>query len=317
MSRILLLGGSGFIGRHVAQRLVRDQHTVIVPTRGRERAKRDLILLPTVELISADIHDEPTLERLVSGCSAVINLVGVLHSRSGRPFGLDFKRAHEDLPRHLVGACERAGVKRLVHLSALGASADAPSGYLRSKAAGEQALATSPSVAVTVLRPSVVFGPGDRFLSLFAQLLRARPVLPLAMPQARFQPVYVEDVANAVVAALTDERATGQTYDLVGPRVYSLQALVEMVGNVSAHPRPIIGLSKTLSLIQAWMMEWMPGRMLSRDNVYSMTVDSVSDAPLPFGLSATALEAVVPGYLANAELHSRFDRLRFRAARHG
>ena len=136
MARICLLGGGGFIGRSVAEALVERAHAVIIPTRRREWTKRNLLMLPTVEVVDADIHDDATLDRLFAGCDAVINLVGVLHSKPGQPYGREFERVHVALAKRIVAACEKSGVRRLLHMSALGAAADAPSEYLRSKAAG-------------------------------------------------------------------------------------------------------------------------------------------------------------------------------------
>jgi uncharacterized protein YbjT (DUF2867 family) len=315
MARICLIGGSGFIGRHIAEQLSRRQDQIIIPTRNREKAKRDLIMLPTVDLIPADIRDEHTLDALLAGCDVLINLVGILHSRSGRPYGPQFAEAHVALPRRLAAACVRNGVRRLIHLSALGASADAPSQYLRSKAAGEQALreAAGP-LELTLFRPSVVFGPDDQFLNAFARLQRFLPFMLLAMPEARFQPVYVEDVARAVLASLAEDQSIGQTYELVGPRVYSLRELVSYAGRLCGHPRPIAGLGLGASMLLASVMECLPGRILSRDNVRSMRRDNVSAQPLPFGIEPTPLEAVAPGYI-QARWASRYDRFREVAAR--
>jgi len=316
MARICIIGGSGFIGRHLAELLVRNQHQVVVPTRNRERAKRDLIMLPTVDLVSADIFADAELDRLFAGCDIVINLVGVLYSRPGRPYGPQFQRVHVELPRRIVEACRRRGVIRLVHVSALGAADGAPSEYLRSKAAGEHAvLAAGPAIGATVFRPSVVFGPQDRFLNLFARLQRFTPVVFLAMPAAQFQPVYVGDVARAIVACLDEDGSHGQVYELAGPRVYALRELVQYAGALAGCPRPVIGLSRWLSLLQAAVLEHLPLRLITRDNVRSMRVANVSSAPLPFGIPATPVEAVAPGYLGRDCLHSRYERFRHFAAR--
>jgi uncharacterized protein YbjT (DUF2867 family) len=310
MARICIVGGSGFIGRHLAESLVRAQHVIVIPTRNRERAKRDLIMLPTVDLLRADIHDDAELERLLARCDAVINLVGVLNSKGGRPYGPQFARAHVELPRRIVEACRRQGVPRLVHISALGASESAPSEYLRSKAAGEEAVLQAAGLHATVFRPSVVFGPGDRFLNLFATLQRFVPVVFLGMAEARFQPVFVGDVARAVTACLDEDKSFGEVYELAGPRVYTLRQLVRYAGELCGHPRAIIGLGGPLSIMQAFFLEWLPLKLLTRDNVRSMRVPSVSSAVLPFGIQPTPIEAVAPGYLGKDHLQSRFDRFR-------
>lgn len=318
MSRILVLGGSGFVGRAIVARLAADGHEVIVPTRRRERAKT-LILLPTVEVVEADIHDRARLARLMQGCHAIINLVGVLQSRragGANLYGPDFERAHVALPRTITAACREAGVRRLVHMSALQARTDGPSEYLRSKGDGEAwVLAQQNDLDVTVFRPSVIFGPEDRFLNLFADLQCILPIIFLGSPDARFQPVYIEDVARVFVAALFDRGSYAGAFDLVGPRAYTLRELMRFAGRASGHARPVIGLSRSQSYLQAWSMEWLPGNLLSRDNYRSMQVDNVSSAAMPFGVQATAMEAVAPGYLRQDSPRARYVSLRLRAGR--
>ena len=315
MAKICVVGGSGFIGRHIVSLLAGQGHTVIVPTRDRERAKH-LITLPTVDVVQTGVHDAGALSRLFHGCDAVINLVGILHGRPGMPYGEDFANAHVALPEKLAAACIAAGVPRFVHMGALRASPDAPSEYLRSKAAGEAAvLAAKDRLAVTVFRPSVVFGPEDGFLNLFVCLLRIFPLMPLGSPDARFQPVYVGDVARAFVQSLNERSSHGRVYDLVGPRVYTLRELVAYTGRVIGHERPIIGLGKMLSGLQAFALGLLPAPLMTLDNLRSMDLDNTSDAALPFGIAATPLESVAPSYLTGVPPRTRFNFFRLRAGR--
>ena len=300
---ILLIGGTGFLGSGLAHRLSAQGFRLRLPTRRRGRAKH-LLLLPTAEVIEADVHDPLALARLMADQDVVINLVGILQGgrgMPGQPYGSGFARAHVQLPEKIVAAMQAAGVPRLLHVSALKASPDAPSGYLRSKAVGEAVVLDS-KLEVTIFRPSVIFGAGDSFLNLFAGLLKTAPLLPLACPEARFQPVWKGDVAACMAQSLTRPESIGQSYDLCGPRQYTLQELVRYVGAVSGHRRPVLGLSDTLSYLQAWTMEFVPGVPMSRDSYYSMQLPNVCGAgcTLPFGRLPTSLEAVAPSYLADA-----------------
>jgi uncharacterized protein YbjT (DUF2867 family) len=322
-SRILVAGGTGFIGTHVVSRLVAEGRRVIVPTRHRERA-RHLILLPTVDVVEADLHAPGELASLVAGCDAVVNLVGVLHGRSGGaadPWGPDFGRAHVELPAALVDACRRADVRRLVHVSALGVN-DAgkntlPSRYLRSKAGGEEKVRQARDLDWTILRPSVVFGEDDRFLNLFAQLHRMLPVLALAKAEARFQPVWVGDVAQAVVNVLDAQATFGRTYALAGPEVFTLRQLVRMAGEWNGGARPIVSLPAGLGRLVATLMEWAPGEpLMTRDNLDSMTIDNVSARPTDpdLGIVPASLSAMGPS-LYGPQPAARYSAWRTRARR--
>jgi NADH dehydrogenase len=304
MASVLVVGGSGFVGSHLVRRLAGRGLRVVVPTRRRERAKH-LTLLPTVEVVEADVHDDAMLGRLCADQDAVVNLVGILRGGNGVPYGAGFARAHVELPRRVAEAARRAGIDRFMHMSALKADAAAPSGYLRSKAAGEAAVRlVLPSA--TIFRPSVIFGPGDAFLAMFAGLLKFAPVMPLAAPGARFQPVWIGNVADAFVEGLMRPESDGQTYELCGPNVYTLRQLVEYAGECSGRRRPVVGLSPALSWLQALALELVGGPM-TRDNLRSMSVPNVCEAGcgLPFGLAPAALEQVAPGYLGHLGRPSR------------
>jgi NADH dehydrogenase len=319
IAEVCVLGGSGFVGRHVCHALAAAGYRVRVATRDRERAKEQLILLPTVEVASVNIHDSAQLAAFARGAGAVINLVGVLHDGRG---DRGFDAAHVELVRKVVAACRSSGIARLLQMSSLASARDGPSRYLRSKGEAE-AIVRESGLAWTIFRPSVVFGPGDGFINMFARLLRLAPVVPLACPAARFQPVYVGDVAAAVVKSLGGPGSIGMSYDLCGPRVYTLRELVEYVGAVTGRRRPIIGLNDRLSYLQALAMELPPLKqvmraldmLMTRDNYYSMQIDSVCDCEFPFGIQPAALEAVAPSYLGPSSPRARYQRFRGRARR--
>ncbi len=298
--RLCILGGSGFVGRALSARLVADGHEVLVPTRRYDK-HRDLLVLPTLSLLQGDVHNPDFLASCCEDQDVVINLVGILNER-GRN-GRGFVRAHVALPEKLVAACRRAGVKRLLHMSALHASLTAPSHYLRTKAMGEDTAhrTAADGIAVTSFRPSVIFGPRDSFVNRFAGLLRLAPgVFPLACPDAKFQPVYVEDVVSAYVHALHDSKTHGQRYDLCGPKVYTLSQIVGYIAEQMGKHVYIVGLNRALSHLQAALLEFAPGKPFSLDNFRSLQVDSICASrafPEVFGITPTPMEQVVPGYI--------------------
>jgi len=317
LKKVLLIGGGGFVGGWVASRLSERGIRVIVPTRRRERNK-PLIMLPTVYTVQADVHDEKVLASLMDDVDAVINLAGILHdSNSAQPYGKRFAAAHVELPKQIVAAMKQTGVRRLVHLSALKAAVDAPAAYLRSKAAGEAVvLGAASELDVTVLRPSVIFGPGDAFLSTFATLLKLFPVLPIAGGQARLQPVYVGDVADVVSACLADDKTFGQTYELCGPTTYTLRELIDYVGKLSGRHRCVINLPAPLAYAQASLLSLLPNPPMTPDELRMLQVDSVTDGRANFpGWQPRALEAVAPTYLSPVKLSRRLDGYRRRAGR--
>ncbi|MDP3169061.1 MAG: complex I NDUFA9 subunit family protein [Polaromonas sp.] len=306
MKKILILGGTGFLGLHVCEKLTQLQWRVTVPTRREARA-RDIQMLPSLDVVLSDVHDEAALTRLVAGHDAVVNLVAILHGTQP-----SFERAHVELPKKIARACTATGVTRLIHVSALGADARnpdaAPSMYLRSKGQGEVALHHA-ELALTMLRPSVMFGNGDKFLNTFAQLQKFFPVIPLAGSRALFQPVWVEDVASAIVYCLQDQHlhaTTGQTFEACGPDIFTLRQLVELAGRISGvnqgHGRQVLPLPAALGRLQARMMALAPGEpLMSRDNLDSMSVPNIASGNLPgleaLGITPAALEAIAPSYL--------------------
>jgi NADH dehydrogenase len=316
---IAVLGGSGFIGQalcaHLARQSLGTARTLRVITRSREKAK-SLWSLPGVEILEADVQQEAALADALEGVSAVVNLVGVLQSRSGRPWGPEFDESHVRLASRLARCMTRQGVRRLIHISALGASDQAPSMYLRSKAAGEAALRGTLNLELTILRPSVVFGPGDQFLNLFAKMQAVLPLVPLASAPANFQPFYVGDLVRIITRCLQSAETRGKVYECVGPEVLSLYEIVHWAGFYSGHPRPIFPLPDGLAWLQALIMEHLPGRpLLSRDNLASASVPNIGQGPMSAELGITSpvsLHAIAPAMLGGQTPRGRLMARRAR-----
>lgn len=311
---VCVLGGAGFVGSSLCARLIGAGFSVHALTRDRERAKH-LSVLPQVQLSEVDVHDESALKESIADADAVINLIGVLHDGRGNA---SFAAAHVALARKIVQACTVLSIRRLLHMSALNANPAGPSAYLRSKGEGEAiVLAASDALDVTVFRPSVIVGPRDTFLNRFAGLIRLFPVLPLARADARFQPVYVEDVTRILSASLADPRYFGKKLDVCGPNIYTLRELIEFTARQMGKRRWVVPLPRALGGLQARMMESLPGKLLTRDNLASMDIDSVCacDFADQFGFLPQALEAIAPALLANRTPRGRYNRFRHYAGR--
>ena len=316
MDDILVLGGTGFVGHVLCEKLTKRLGSgghIVVPSRQPQRAK-DLITLPPVQVVKANVHDDAQLAELVRGRDAVINLVAILHGGER-----EFERAHVELPRRLAAACAAAGVRRVVHVSALGASESAPSMYQRSKARGEAVLREAP-LDLTVFRPSVIFGEHDHFINLFASLQRVFPVMPLARAGARLQPVWVDDVASAIVRSLDGRATIGRTVECAGPQVYTLRELVNLAGRWSGHERPVIGMPDAFGTLQALMLELLPGEpLMSRDNLASLKIDNVVSGEGmvlgDLGIQPRAIDSVMPALLGHRAGPARLEPLRAMARR--
>jgi len=311
--RALVLGASGFVGRSVCAHLATKGVAVRALTRSTLKA-RPLQVFADLEIVSGSPHDDGDLAGALDGVDAAVNLVGILHQSRREPF----ERVHVDLPRRLARACRAAGVGRLVQMSALNASSRGPSEYLRSRGRGEEAIVQEGAgLAVTVFRPSVIFGQDDSFLNLFAALVKPFPVVPLAGARTRFQPVWVEDVARAVAASLDDRRCFGKSYDLCGPGTYTLEQIVRYVAGLQGRRRLVVGLPAWAALAQAYVLEHLPGPLMTRDNLASMKADSVCACPFPadFGFAPAAMESIVPAYMAKAGMQGRFADYRRRTGR--
>jgi uncharacterized protein YbjT (DUF2867 family) len=311
-----VLGGTGFLGTRLVARLIKDGHRVTVLSRDREQHKH-LLVLPGLTLENCDVYEEGRLSEHLRGKDAVINLIGILNERGFG--GAGFRRAHTELTRGVLQAARSAGVTRLLQVSALKAAVDAPSYYLRSKGDAEQLIRESNSALDwTIFQPSVMFGPGDSFLNRFAGLLAAIPwVFPLAKPNARFQPVLVDDVIEAVLRCLHGGASSRRTYELGGPQVYSLREIVGLVAKLTGRRRWIMGLPDPVARMQALVMDFVPGRPFSSDNYRSLTIDSVctEDGFAKLGIKPQSMVASARQYLGAFEDNARLSHNRASAGR--
>ncbi|MCW8925259.1 MAG: complex I NDUFA9 subunit family protein [Xanthomonadales bacterium] len=308
--RIVLLGGSGFLGRYVLRALTDDGHHCEVLTRNAAH-RSTLNLLPGVHLVQADVYDKEALANQFSGADAVISMAGILNE-SGRG-GKGFHKAHVELVRSVIDACHAAGVSRLLHVSALNAG-EGSSHYLQSKGQAEDLLLAADDLNVSIFQPSVIFGRGDEFFNRFAMMLRLAPVMPLACPNARLQPVYAGDVATAIAAALDDPMTWGKRFELAGPLSYSLKELVKWTADTIGARCVIVGLPRPLSAAMAAVMNLVPGKPLSWDNYKSLQTDNTSDANdlACFGVEPKAIDLVVPDYLTGSVHQRRLQSFRKR-----
>lgn len=277
---ILLIGGNGFVGRVIAAQLQLAGYSVLIPT-SHLAAARELRMLPKVYVEDADVHEFDELQSLcgrIHPNGAVINLVGVLHDKPAKPYGKVFKAAHVELPKNIITAMQLHGLKRYLHMSALGADSHGPSMYQRSKGDGEAVVKAS-NLNWTIFRPSVIFGAQDQFINLFSKLTKLFPVMPLANHQALFQPVSVDDVASAFVKSLVMPQTIHQSYDLVGPTVYTMKEIVEFAARKAKTSCPIIPVPAFVGYLQAVAFEFLPGpTLMSRDNIASMQLPNILPA---------------------------------------
>ncbi len=312
--RICVLGGTGFVGRHVVAKLAAEGHYVRVLSRRRER-HRDLLVLPTVHVVEADIRDEATLVREFTGLDTVINLVGILNESSKSRF----RDVHVELPRRILAACRKVGIRRILHMSAINAdSGRGASVYLRTKGEGENAMHAESGIAVTSFRPSVIFGADDQFLNRFANLLKMFPLFfPVAAPNSKMSPIHVDDVAEIFTRAINSRATFGQRYELCGPRAYTLKQLVQYTAGEIGVKRWIVGLGPTTSRLFARLMEWVPGKPFSRDNLASLQKDSVCKNPIAelFRITPTPIEEIAPTYLRPRKSRVKYYRYREHARR--
>jgi NADH dehydrogenase len=300
--RIVLVGASGFLGRHLLQALIDDQHQCVVLTRAAERRKTTN-MRAGVKLVQADVFDTNELVKHFAGADAVISMAGILNE-AGRD-GKGFHKVHVELVEAIIKACQETGISRLLHVSALNAGKGS-SFYLKTKGEAESLLNSAEGLNVSIFQPSVIFGRGDEFFNRFAGMLQVMPIMPLACPKARLQPVYAGDVVAAMLASLDDPMTWGESYELGGPKCYTLKELVQWTAKTMGLRRQIIGLPKPLSALMSVVMDLVPGKPFSRDNYKSLQTDNVSNKNgfEYFGIYPRAIDSVVPDYLTGS-LHQR------------
>ncbi len=312
INKICVLGGTGFIGSALCNRLSALGYSIRVLTRNRESNKHRLILLPNVELIEANIFDVEHLNVCFQGCDAVINLVGILNEKGFK--GEGFHKAHVELVENIVRACEAHNVKRVLHMSALNAdSVNGPSFYLKTKSLAEDYLFQQTNIAVTCYRPSVIFGKHDSFFNRFANLLKPLPYFfPLACPYSRFAPIYVEDVVEFVSRTISDANSFQKSYELVGPEEFTLIELVRYTAKCLGIKRTIIPLNDFFSRLQAKVFDFIPGKPFSTDNYLSCKRDSTSNnnALSMYSITPTPITSIVPYYLADESTQTQYDQYR-------
>lgn len=310
--RVLILGGTGFVGRHVCEKLTRLGCSMTVITRRASQAAA-IQNLPRVRVLEGDVYNAEFLAQCMTQHDVVINLIAILHGSAAA-----FDKAHVQLPQVIAQACQSSGLKRLIHISALGASLDGPSLYQRSKAQGEAVLQQA-GLALTVLQPSVIFGNDDKFLNLFAQLQQIAPVVPLAGASTRFQAVWVEDVASAVAHCVMQASTGGQTYEVCGPDIMTLKELVQKSGQWAGvqggKGRLVFGIPYALAWLQACLMELAPGQpLMSRDNLRSMQVDNIATGKAmglqDLNIQASSVSSIAPGYLGHKGACTKLDVFR-------
>jgi uncharacterized protein YbjT (DUF2867 family) len=292
---VVILGGTGFVGRHLVARLLHGGDRVTVLSRGVDAAKRRL-KPQGASLIEGDVADADFLAAVLDDADAVVNLIGILNEKGDRGDG--FERVFVGITDALIDAMQRMGVRRLLQMSALNAGRG-ESHYLQARGRAEQHVRTS-RLDWTLLRPSVIAGPGDGLFCRFDGLLKFAPVLPIGRADARFQPVWVGDVVEAFAKALDEPRSIGQSYDLVGPDVMTLKQIVKLAARGRGRHRVVLGLPTSLGKLQAEVGEWLPGKPISRDNWRSLQLDSVSmeDGLRRLNLTPTPVEPKLAEILA-------------------
>ncbi len=313
IKKIAILGGTGFVGQSLCNRLSEDGYKLKVPTRNREYSRGNLILLPNLELVETDIHNSENLKKLLVDCDAVINLVGILNEKGNN--GKGFKKVHVKLIENLISACEINGIRRIMQMSALNADAkNGKSFYLKTKGKAEELLfSNSVGIRPTIFKPSVIFGKKDSFFNRFASLLKVSPLFfPLACHQTKFAPVYVLDVVEMIARAVNDPDSYDKKFQLCGAKTYSLKDLVRYTSDALGLKCTIIPLNNIVSRIQARIFDFIPGKPFSTDNYLSAQTNSICECNdlFRYNIKPTAIEDIVPHYLSDYEYSSFYSKFR-------
>ena len=313
IKKIAILGGTGFVGQSLCNRLSKDGYKLKVPTRNREYNRDNLILLPNLELIETDIHNSEDLKELLIDCDAVINLVGILNEK--RNNGKGFRKVHVELVKNLISICKVHGIRRILQISALGAEAkNGKSFYLKTKGEAEKLLrSNSVGIKTTILKPSVIFGKKDSFFNRFAKLLKICPFFfPLACYKTKFSPIYVLDVVEMIAKSINDPNSYNKSYQLCGPKTYSLKNLISFTSETLDLKCVIIPLNNALSYFQARVFDFLPNKPFSTDNYLSAQTDSICECNdlFRYNIKPTAIEDIVPQYLAGYKYNSFYSMFR-------
>ena len=309
----IVFGGCGFVGRNLITALAHDDWTITVLTR-RPHRHRDLLVFPNLKVIECHDFSHRSIESFVQSADTVVNLIGILNASKGN----SFQRIHAQIPADIAQACLNNDARRLVHIGSLGANPDAPSEYLRSKASGQQAVLNSGSEGLDciVIRPSVIFGPDDSFSQKFAQLLRlSKWFFPLVCPNAKMQPVFVDDVIRAIVHAMSAQTLDTRVVDLAGPEVLTLRQIVATIDKLCGSRHQIIGLNDSLSMMLARFAQLVPSQPITADNIRSLRQPNVleGEIPAPFGKQASGFEETAKSWLRSPK--DSFNALRTHAGR--
>jgi NADH dehydrogenase len=311
IKHITIFGGTGFLGQRLAGALIKSGYQVRIPTRQRE-LHRHMLVLPGIELVQANPHEPPVLNKLIQGTDVVINLVGILNEEKSAEHKFD--SAHVRLTLEILNACEKNSVSRYLHVSALKADEEqSPSEYLRSKGKAES-LVNKSSLNTTIFRPSLMFGEGDGFVNKFAQLLKLpSPFFILPVPNARFAPVFVDDVVEGIIRSLSDPDTFNKRYSCCGPKIYSMRELIQLIARTLGVKRKIIGLGPLLSRMMANILGIFPGKPFSKDNYLSLQVNSICEENglEKLGITPKRMDSIIAGYLKprdNNQIYSRYRR---------